>query len=200
MIENLKSKYKICRLCGLVLKNSKISGQCPACGAPEKSFIQYELKIEEKRLKILHLDLHPISTHFSIGYMISIFIIFFLSLIREEIFGIELGHGALLDFFVFIEPLCTIFTLIVGIIDGKLRYKKLNTQFLKMKIILGILIVIDSIFILVFHRLYSTSQMSNYLLLEGIFIVIGTITTSMLGLIGSKLVGNLVPQGHIVKM
>ncbi len=187
----------ICRLCGFIMKVPKVPGTaCPACGAPWSSFVPYVVNVEEKRLKLLEMDLHPISTHFGVGGTILLTLVFFISLPFPSIFGIWLGYGGVLDFFVILQPIFIALTACAGLFDGKLRYKKYSTTFLKRKIYLAISIAIATALVLVFHFNAAMGANLTMVILEGIMILISLALAGILGLIGGKLTCNVVPRGR----
>jgi hypothetical protein len=156
------------------------------------------LNVEAKRLKILEMDLHPISTHFSVGGATLLTIIFMISLIWPNINGLQIGYGGILDFFAYSFPIFVFLTMILGIMDGKLRYKKLQTDFLRRKIILGSTLLVASISVVIFHYYADYGLNQTYVICEAIFILISLGAALMLGMIGAKLMGNIVPKGHEV--
>ncbi len=179
------------------MKAPKVPGTaCPACGAPGTSFVPYIVNVEEKRLKLLQMDLHPISTHFGVGGTMLLTLVFFISLAFPTIFGISLGYGGVLDFFVILQPVFIGLTALAGLFDGKLRYKKYSTTFLKRKIYLAINISIATVLLLVFH--FNTAMGTNQIMviLEAIVILASLALAGTLGLIGGKLTCNVVPRGR----
>jgi len=180
--------YYICRLCGYIYKG-RPTGSCPACGAPVSSFVPYVLGVEEKRHNLLRLDLHPIATHWGVGLAVLLVLDYLVAAIAPVIFNINLGYGGVLDFLALILPFFVGLTALLGYFDGKLRYKKVRSQFLVRKLWLacvyfGVSIVIS---IMNFTRLF---------VIEGILIVTAVILAMILGMIGRELTCNVVPRGH----
>ncbi len=191
------TNYVICRLCGFIMKVPKVPGTaCPACGAPWSSFVPYVVNVEEKRLKLLEMDLHPISTHFGVGGTFLLAIVFFISIPFPSIFGVKLGYGGVLDFFVMLQPVFIGLTALAGLLDGKLRYKKYSTAFLRRKIILASIIAISTALVVIFHFNSAMGTSQIMVLLEGIMILVSLALAGMLGSIGGKLTCNVVPRGR----
>jgi uncharacterized membrane protein len=188
--------YYVCRLCGYVHKGKEGPNVCPACGAPATSFVPYKMGADEKRLGILKLDIHPIMTHFTVSLSALLVIVLIIDYINPNVGGINFGFGGVLDFLAILLPIATVLTGIAGVIDGKLRYKKLKTPYLRLKVILGSSMLLVTILVLVFN---FTSQDGNIMVLfvfESIFAFISVGLALFLGLIGTQLMGNIVPRGR----
>lgn len=189
--------FYVCRLCGYVHKG-KPNGPCPACGAPATSFVPYAIGIEENRFKQLNFDIHPILTHFGVGMAILLFLDFIVSLFAPKIFGINLSHGGVLDFFAILLPIFVGLTALAGVFDGKTRYKKLHTQYLMRKLWLAIVYFAVAI-VIPFVNYGATTGNVAYVVIEFILIVVAVLLASMLGMIGKELMGHTVPRGHELK-
>jgi hypothetical protein len=192
------SNYYICRLCGYIHKG-KPTGPCPACGAPVSSFVSFALGVEEKRYNFLRLDLHPIATHFGVGLAILLVLDFLVVMvIKPVIFNIQLGYGGVLDFLTLLLPLFVGLTALSGYFDGKYRYKKITTMFLKRKLLLGIMYFAVSVVIPIVH--FGSAMGSNVALVafEGVLIFVAIVLALMLGRIGGELTCHAVPRGHEV--
>jgi uncharacterized membrane protein len=132
-----------CKACGYVTKEGKIKDICPACGVPAKMFEPYTDPVSEKRRIILGLHIHPIMVHFPQAFAITLFLLAVLSYfappaIKEMLFDSTLVISFLLPFFV-------VLSIITGLFDGKIRFRKVTTPLLKKKIILGLIFLITSI-------------------------------------------------------
>jgi hypothetical protein len=168
-------------------KGRSAPASCPACGAPASSFIPYQMKIAENRLKFLHLDIHPICTHFAVGGTVLLAMVFMASLLAPNILGINISYGGVLDFLVLLQPFFIVVTVIAGICDGKVRYKNLKAKFLSLKLAMGITITACAALTMLFHVLSLQGTVQIYIFLEAIFIFLGTGEAILLGLVGSKL-------------
>ena len=190
-----EKKYEYCRLCGFVRHVGK-GGICPACGAREKAFLPFEHKASERRRMFLKLDVHPVAVHFIISYTAVIALLYFLNVLGiQEIAGIPLEGTS--DLQILFHPLLIIGGGITGIIDGKVRFRKLDTPYLKRKVILGSILFVTSLVILLVHGLKSTDPL--IILFEGIAIIIAFGLASYLGWIGAEMMCPIVPAGRIVQ-
>jgi rubredoxin len=172
-----------CRVCGLIIDESKLKDKCPACGFPRTVFEPYEEKMSIKRKKLLNLDLHPILVHFpeafsTIIFLLTLFTLIAPALYRDQILGTILILSFLLPFF-------TVLAIFSGIIDGKTRFKKLKTILLIRKIIIGTIFLILAILLILTGISYGIVEIKLVfmLLLSLGCLICGT----LLGLIGKTL-------------
>ncbi len=131
-----------CKACGYVTKEGKVKDICPACGVPAKMFAPYTDPVSEKRRLILDLHAHPIMVHFPEAFTITLFLLATLSYfapgaIKEALFTSIQVISFPLPFFV-------ILAIITGLVDGKIRFRKVTTPLLKKKIIVSVLLLIIS--------------------------------------------------------
>jgi uncharacterized membrane protein/rubredoxin len=171
-----------CKVCGYIIKESKLGDKCPACGVPKTAFEPYKEKVSEKRKKILNLEIHPILTHFTVGFSVFSFILTVLTLIfpkffRNEILNTIVILNVSLPIFIFL-------TLISGIFDGKIRFKRIITiQHIK-KMIIGSVLLALAISIGVISFFLLTETILIPLLFISLFCVV---CAGVLGLIGKTL-------------
>jgi len=134
--------YLKCSASGIVLDEKMVKDGCPACGVKKEAMMPYELNISERRKKLLDLHLHPISTHLSVGFSILLVLLSFWALIDNNPPTFVLNTMYLLAMAL---PFAVLLTALLGILDGKLRYKTVKTQFLKLKIVVGLVFLAVSI-------------------------------------------------------
>jgi hypothetical protein len=188
-----EAKYEFCRVCGYVRSKGK-GGLCPACGAREKAFLPFEHKASIRRRMFLKLDVHPVAVHFTISYTAVIALLYGVSLFSTTLLGIPIEGTRDLQIFFF--PFLIIAGGITGIIDGKVRFRKLQTPYLIRKIVLGGILFITSIVIFFVHSLSTSDPFVS--LIEGLVIFIAFILASYLGWIGAEMICPIVPIGKII--
>ncbi|MFX0064270.1 MAG: hypothetical protein ACFFC7_19020 [Candidatus Hermodarchaeota archaeon] len=184
-----------CRLCNYVIKGEP-KGVCPCCGAPKTAFVPHTDPVNPKRRQILELDLHPVATHFPVGFAIVSIVVFIISFILPEItlgWTITFGYGGVLDFFVLVMPLVVAVAGVFGLVDSKVRYKTYNTPYIKLKIVLGVAILVVSIVNLLVHSLASGGDLL-FQGIEAVLLVLAAILAALLGWFGAKLYGPVVPK------
>ncbi|NHJ39918.1 hypothetical protein [Candidatus Hodarchaeum mangrovi] len=188
--------YEICKVCGFIRPAGK-GGICSACGARERAFIPFEHKASKNRREYLKFDVHPVIVHFTVSYTATMVILFLINeFITDNILGMEISPA--LDLIILLLPLLVMLAGITGLIDGKVRYRKLLTPYLRLKISMGVALFIDSLFILLFH-IFIASQNGLFFILKVILILAAIGLASGLGWFGTKLVGFIVPRGIELK-
>jgi uncharacterized membrane protein len=173
-----------CKACGYITKEGNIKDVCPACGVPAKMFEPYTDPLSEKRRRILRLHIHPIIVHFPQSFAFTLFILAVLSFVAPpQINGFLTCAMQVISFAL---PFFLILALLTGLVDGKIRFRRVTTPFLKKKIIFGLSFLFTSILIAaaVFTLpLSSLSVMALFTLLT----IIAVGFSIALGLIGSEL-------------
>jgi ribosomal protein L37E len=173
-----------CKACGYVTCEGKIKDVCPACGVPAKMFEPYADTVTEKRRRILRLHIHPIIVHFPQSFAFTLFVLAGLSFVAPPQINeslhctIQVISSAL--------PFFLILALLTGLVDGKTRFRKVTTPFLKKKIIFGLSFLFTSILIAAVtfaFRLSSVPVMALFTMLT----IIAVGFSIALGLIGSEL-------------
>ena len=134
-----------CKACGFVISESKIKDVCPACGLPKSVFEEYEERISQKRKLILGLDLHPIAVHFpqALATLSAVFLA--VGLLLEGSLAAELLSAARL--LLILLPFSVLVAIIVGILDGKTRFRRLKTPLLVRKMILAVILLVLSVIV-----------------------------------------------------
>jgi hypothetical protein len=132
-----------CKACGYITKEGELGDRCPACGAPKTAFQPYTDPVGEHRRKILKLDLHPVGVHFATSFAV---VVFLFSL--ADLFLSGNSQTTLVDatkIIVLLQPLVVVAVILLGILDGKIRFRRIkNSQILKRKIVYGIILWVVS--------------------------------------------------------
>jgi ribosomal protein L37E len=173
-----------CKACGYVTKEGKIKDVCPACGVPAKMFEPYADPVSEKRRQLLGLHIHPIMVHFPQAFAITLFLLMVFSYFASiKIKWILFDAIIVISFLL---PCSVILAFLTGLFDGKIRFRKLTTPFLKRKIIIGLFFLIISISLayLAFSEGLSASPLHEYFIL---LTIIAVACGTGLGLLGVKM-------------
>lgn len=178
-----------CRVCGYILERTDPPGICPACGVKGKIFEEYEPPISKKRRKLLDLNMHPIMVHLPVAFIASLFLINL-----SRIIGIVRGESEFLHMsraIVMVLPFLAISAAISGIIDGKLRFKRINTPHLKKKLVLAGFLILLSVSLFIIQYFIDLDQPTyNSVVLIYSIVLLGVATP--LGLIGGRLLNSRV--------
>lgn len=173
-----------CKACGYVTVKGKIKDVCPACGVPEKMFESYQDPVSEKRHRILGLHIHPIIVHFPQAFAFTLFVLAVLFFVAPpQINGVlnctmQVISSAL--------PFFLILALLTGLVDGKTRFRKVTTPFLKKKIIFGLSFLFTSILIAVVALALPLASLLVMVLFT-LLTIIAVGCSIVLGLIGDEL-------------
>jgi len=180
--------YK-CKVCGFVLKSKTLPDLCHACGFKGKIFEEFEPTVSAKRRKAMELHAHSALVHFPIAI---ITYIFFINLfILAKVIALHSVFAASLEAMILLLPFVTLFGMLSGLYDGKLRFKKINTPLLKKKILLSVLLIVISTSLFILQITMEIDQSSYSLLILAYSIVLFSFVT-VLGLLGGTLLNSKV--------
>ena len=173
-----------CKACGYVTVEGKIKDVCPACGVPAKMFEPYTDPVSEKKRRMLNLHIHPIMVHFPQAFAVTIFLLALLSYIASP--AIKNALIISIQVISFLLPYFIILALLTGLLDGKIRFRKLTTPFLTRKIIIGVIFLNVSLGLayLAFSGGLPVSPIREYFLMLAI---IAVACGTGLGIIGGKM-------------
>jgi len=177
--------YKRCKACGLIFPAHRKYEVCPACGFDKQVFEEYRETVSEKRKRLIELHLHPIVVHFPQAMVMVIFAVSVAGLFYNGLYRSVMDNSVAV--MAVILALSTPVAIIAGIIDAKARFKKLNTPYIKIKMISGMIFLAFALGI-AFSLLLSLHQA---------FIIIFSLCCIacqlVLGSIGVKLMYTVVP-------
>lgn len=173
-----------CKACGYITYEGKVKSICPACGVPAKMFEPYADPVSEKRRNLLGMHIHPIIVHFPQAFAFSLFILTVLSFFVSP--DIKVAFIYTIQVISFFLPFVVLLSLLSGLLDGRTRFKRLTTPFLKTKIIIGVAFFIISIILSVVALNMQVAKTSALELLA-ILTFIAAGCSFPLGIIGSKL-------------
>jgi hypothetical protein len=145
----MNSEFVICKACGFIMKKDNLHDVCPACGVPAKMFEPYIEKLSPRRKFILMLDIHPIMAHFPIAFMFTLFGLFAVSFFASA--KLLPAITSTIDVIAVLLPISIVITFLTGLFDAKIRFRKVTTPILKMKIVIGILFIITTTAITAVH-------------------------------------------------
>ena len=172
-----------CKPCGYIIKEKYLGQVCPACGMPKSAFEPYKENISPKRKFILGLDLHPIAIHFPQAFATILTLILIINILLTSFYAKELVIVS--RFLSVILPFTVIGAIISGIIDGKVRFKKIGTSALIKKIIIGAIFLLISVSI---SLIAIFSGFKSQFKIYGLLLSIACVACSIiLGTIGKKL-------------
>ncbi len=173
-----------CKSCGFITDQSKVKDVCPACGVSAKMMEPYTDPVSEKRGRILKLEMHPIIVHFSIAFCFSTLVLAIAGLFIRGPFSLYL-FATLITVTVF-SPLVIILSFLSGLLDGKVRFRRVTTPILNKKIILGVLFFVFSSVMLLLAVQPGFSH-GDFLTAYIVLNAVSFICSFFLGLLGASL-------------
>ena len=130
-------EYVICKSCNYIMEKAKAWKQMPACGVSAKMFIDYSENIAAWRKFILSLDIHPILVHVPLAFVSMAFLLSCVCFIFPQP-----ENGLLIStlrVLTFLWPFFLVIAAAGGLIDGRVRFRRLTTPILMMKIWVSLL-------------------------------------------------------------
>lgn len=178
----------ICPVCGYVTTTDRLGETCPVCGVKSEVFKPFEDRVSAKRRTLLNLHLHPIVVHFPQALaVIILFLLLFSCIINHPL---KENLQIAVQIMMVLLPFSVLAGMLLGILDGQTRFKRLNTTFLKAKLFISGIFLACSIVLALLVLLNVQPGIWLYLLLSGIC----SVSSLFLGFIGGKL-GCLVVNG-----
>ncbi len=178
-----------CKVCGFIMDENHLKDLCPACGLPKTVFEPYTKKISPKRKFMIDQHFHPISVHFPQVFIVVIMLLLPLSFWVAEPLRQDFLSAAKLS--ILALPFSVLLGFITGLLDGKIRFKKLTTPLLINKAIAGIILQLLSIAIFTLYVINGLTQM-NIITLTALS-VLSAICSIYLGRVGSTMFDSIMP-------
>lgn len=181
--------YIRCKACGYIMDETHLKDLCPACALPKTVFEPYTKKISPSRKFILDQHLHPIAVHFPQVFILIVPLMLALSFWVADPLRAEFLTVAKLA--IYVLPLTALAGFATGLIDGKIRFKKVTTPILINKIIAGVIFQILTLVILVLYLIsgFSTTNMFLIIFLSAL----AAVCAVYLGRTGSSLFDSILP-------
>ncbi len=173
-----------CKACGYVTTKGKLGDVCPACGVPAKMFEAYKHPLSPHRRRPLDLHMHPVAVHFPQAFGLTLLLLSLLALVMPDSLRSDLH--ATQRVLAFALPFFVLLSIATGLFDGKIRFRKLTTPFMKKKIFLGGVLFCVSVAL---FGLAASGQMHNTVT-QICFATLATAASlcgALLGLIGGRL-------------
>jgi uncharacterized membrane protein len=172
------------------MEKSKLRDKCPACGVAAKMFEPYTEKISPKRKLILSLDLHPILVHFPQAFIISIFTLSLIALAAQG--SLRATIASAITVLGVALPFVVAGAFVAGLIDGKVRFRRVTTPILKQKMALGALFFLFSCGILAAVLLQHMAASAPIIIVALLSLpALGCAT--LLGLLGTSILNSKFP-------
>jgi uncharacterized membrane protein/rubredoxin len=173
-----------CKACGFVIDQGKIKDVCPACGVPAKMFEPYKHPVSIKRRRILDLHTHPVAVHFPQAFAFTLFLLSLVAFVAPA--DLQTPIASTMKVLAVLLPFFLIGAIITGLVDGNLRFRRVNTQLLTKKIVLGLIFFVIAV-VMAFLALQGPLLMSGTHIFFTVLALIISLCGALLGLIGGTL-------------
>jgi uncharacterized membrane protein len=171
------------------MDDSHLKDACPACGLPKTVFEPYTKKISPRRKFLLDQHIHPVAVHFPQVLMLLCIVMPLLSIMFSD--PLRLEFLAIAKWSILALPWTVLLGFVTGLLDGKLRFKKVTTPLLKNKMIAGIIFQLLSIIACTLYLLNGLTLPTIWLI-----VVINVLSTPLaiyLGKAGSSMFDSIIP-------
>lgn len=187
--ESAGEKWVKCSVCGYVMGGDFPGEECPVCGALKAAFEPYIDRVSPKRRKFLNLHLHSIVVHFPQAF--SVFMLFSAVMLLVLKDPLKTEFFATLKVLSIFLPLSVVAGIVSGVMDARIRFKRLSTIILKRKITAAVFFLVFSIGVFVIMNCID-SLASWHLVLIGLN-GLCALSSVFLGHNGGHLVGMETP-------
>ncbi len=178
-----------CNVCGYIMHKSKVKDVCPACGVLAQNFQPYESKLSGRREAFLSLHLHPVIVHLP---MTLVFLALLFDIAALLFIGASydiLAAGVKIN--TVLLPIGVLAAALTGILDGRMRFKRLSTKKLKFKMLASIIFFAIAVTEALIAMLVPLSAGALIVLI--VLTCAALIPAALLGNAGSKLIVAVMP-------
>lgn len=178
-----------CSVCGYVMDGGYTGEECPVCGALRAAFESYTDRVSSKRRKFLNLHLHSVVVHFPQAF--SVFMLFSVVMLFILKGQLKADFWATLKVLSMFLPVSVVVGLVSGMMDGRVRFRRLSTIILRRKIMAALVFLVFSVGVFVMMNCVELSA-SWHVVLVGLNGVCA-LSSVFLGHNGGRLVGMETP-------
>lgn len=173
-----------CKVCGYITDASNVGDFCPVCGVKASMFEPLTERFSDHRRRFLEMHLHPVIAHFPQAFSVTILALAIAGPLLSHAAGRVAVHALLVLGLAL--PFTLIGAFVTGILDGRVRFKKLTAPYLRLKkLVSGVYLFLSVLFAAIVIKGNCAGPISVALC---IVTAVGlVICTSILGKIGSKL-------------
>jgi len=179
-----------CKACGYITEKNTIKDVCPACGVPSKMFEPYTQPVSAERRRILDLHTHPVMVHFPQAFALTLFLFSLLTFIAP--LTIQNTLDIAMQVLSVLLPFFVVGSIATGLMDGKIRFRKVTTPMLKKKILLSLIFFSISVAMAVL-AVSGQHLITFYRIIYTLLALAVSFCGALLGLIGGKLLNARFP-------
>jgi hypothetical protein len=139
----MAKRWMRCKSCGFVIAEDKLGDVCPACGVKRVMFEPDAERISDARREFLDFHVHPVVVHFPQAFAFTTFAIAAILMLAPRFLQAQLL--ATLGLLTLIQPVVVVGAFVSGLVDAKVRFRKVTTPVLKIKIAAGLLLFLFTV-------------------------------------------------------
>lgn len=173
-----------CKACGFIIDQKKIKDVCPACGVSAKIFEPYKDPVSAKRRRMLDLHSHPVMVHFPQAFALTLLLFSFFTFFAPDVIRDHLFST--ISVLSFLLPFSVAGAIVTGLLDGRVRFRKVTTPMLKVKIILSVIFLVNAVIMALLASTQHTFSFSTHITYFMLAVIVSLCGAS-LGWIGGRL-------------
>lgn len=174
-----------CRVCGYIYKTKGDAYEvCPVCGTAGSPFTPYNPEMSNSRFSILKNPPHQLMVHFPAAVPGAAIIIALLSFVGA-VSSADASNA--IKILAFILPFLVVSAGVFGLFDARTRVMRLNTPYLRIKILTASVFLILSAFYAL--NVYKTQLSNEAFIVQSVLVnIIFTAIAGILGHYGGKFI------------
>jgi rubredoxin len=196
--ENVMKEHVRCKACGYLMDKDALGEVCPACGVKKEMFEPWEDKVGAARRMWLELHVHPIVVHLSNAFAPILLMLAVAYPLIPTTYHLTY-FWPIIQFLTWTFPLWVLGSYVTGLVDGKVRYRKVTTPRLSQKMVLGMVFLVASVVQAVLVTIGNFEGPESFGLWLGYVIAafVSLVIASVLGKWGSALFNAAMPGDKV---
>lgn len=183
------ANYLRCRACDFIAEEGTYGDVCPACGLPKTVFEPYPKQVSERRRQLAGKHFHPIAVHLPQVLLVCCILLPILARLSPPALSLE--FMVIAKWSVLLLPFAAIGAFASGLVDGKLRFKKLQTPLLKSKMLVGAIFLGLTVVVFVLYLIFGFREASTWIIV--VLSVVAARCAFYLGRTGASMFNCILP-------
>jgi DNA-directed RNA polymerase subunit RPC12/RpoP len=177
--------YVRCKVCGFVMEEKNLGEVCPACGFKRTVFVPDTDRLSPMRRTVLDMHIHPIIVHFPQAFVFLLLVLSNIALFSRD--PLHDNMVLLVRYLTILLPFFVAGAFISGMIDAKVRLKKLITPILYSKIVAGSIFFVSSLASAYLAVVLKEFHHALFFVMDGLFIL-AFVCSVVVGKLGTLLI------------
>jgi uncharacterized membrane protein len=151
------------------MEENAVGEVCPACGFKSTVFAPDTERLSPMRRTLLDSHIHPIIVHFPQAFTVFLLLLSATTFVSQNVFHDHII--IVIRYLTAVLPFTVAAAFLSGLLDAKIRLKKLITPMLYAKIIAGSVFFMSSVAAAYFALVLKEFHLSIFLAMNGLFIL-----------------------------